>query len=58
MFNQMKSFQSGIVTCRATKIDDKPFAEMVSTLTEEQIRKASDNITKGIEDLSITCQFL
>ena len=39
MFNQMKLFQSGVITCGATKIHGKPFAEMVSTLTEEQIRK-------------------
>ena len=56
MFNQMKSFQSGVITCRVTKIDGKPFAEMVSTLTKEQIRKAADNMTKGIEDSSIAFQ--
>ena len=58
MFNQIKLFQSGVITCRATKIDGKPFAKMVSTLTKEQIRKAADNMTKGIEDSSIACQFL
>ena len=58
VFNRMKSFQSGVITCRATKIDGKLFAEMESTLTKEQIRKAADNMTKGIEDSSIACQFL
>ena len=58
MFNQMKSFQSGFISGRATKIDGKPSAEMVSILTKEQIRKAADNMTKGIEDSSIACQFL
>ena len=31
---------------------------MVSILTKEQIRKAADNMTKGIGDLIIACQFL
>ena len=58
MFNRIKSYTSGIITCRSTSINGQPFAEAISTLTEEQIKLAADKKKINIEDSSVAGQFL
>ena len=58
MFNRIKSYKSVIITRRSTRIHCKPFTEVVSTLTGEQINAASEKKTKGIVDSSIAGEFL
>ena len=59
MMNRMRSFQSGLITCRSLGLNGhQSFAESISTLTDEQIKAAAENITKNIEDNSVAAQFL
>ena len=58
MFNRMKSFENGIVTCRSKCINGKPFADVVASLTEDQINKAADNLRNSIKDISNAAHFL
>ena len=59
MMNRMRSFQSGLITCRSLGLNgQQSFAESISTLTDEQIKAAAENITKNIEDNSVAAQFL
>ena len=58
MFNQIKSYISGLITCRSTSINSQPFAEAISTLTEEQIKLAADEKKINVEDSSVAGQFL
>ncbi len=59
MLNRIRSFQTGLITCRYPGSDgQKSFAESISTLTEEQIRTAAENIDNNIEDNSLVAQFL
>ena len=58
MFNRIQSFTSGLVKCRSKKRHGKPFGEVISTITTEDIKTAAENITNKIEDNSIAAQFL
>ena len=57
MFNRIKSFHS-IITCRSTRFNDRPFSEVIPTLTEEQTNSATKNLANEITDTSPTAQFL
>ena len=58
MFNRLKSYQSGVIKCRSTKIYGKPFGDAISTITEEEIKVAANNLTNKIEDSSVAARFL
>jgi hypothetical protein len=58
MYNRIKSYKSGILTCRSTKIYGRPFGEVISTIDEDDIKKASENLSNGKEDNSTAAQFL
>ena len=58
MFNRIKSFQSGIITCRSTRFNKRPFAQVIATLTEEQIKSAGKKLANDITDTILAVQFL
>ncbi len=58
MFNRMKSFENGIITCRSLRINGMLFADVVAKLTEQQIQKATKNLRNNIDDQSIAAKFL
>ena len=59
MMNRIRSFTTGLVTCRSLGLGgDLTFAESISTLTDQQIKRAAENITKNVEDNSVAAQFL
>ncbi len=58
MFNRMKSFENGIITCQSKHINRRLFADVVTKLTEKQIQKSADNPRNNIDDQSIAAQFL
>ena len=58
MFNRMRSYETGLITSRSSRVHGRPFAEVVSTLTEKQIKEAADKRTNNIDDSSIAGEFL
>mmetsp|Transcript_8806 Transcript_8806/g.14245 ORF Transcript_8806/g.14245 Transcript_8806/m.14245 type:complete len:508 (-) Transcript_8806:717-2240(-) len=59
MMNRIRSFTTGLVTCRSLGLGgDLTSAESISTLTDQQIKRAAENITKNVEDNSVAAQFL
>eukprot|EP00986_Skeletonema_menzelii_P021180 scaffold33492_cov314-Skeletonema_menzelii.AAC.1 len=59
MINRIRSFQTGLITARASGLSERQtFAESISTLTEEQIRTAAENIDNKIADDSPAAQLL
>jgi hypothetical protein len=58
MMNRIRSFKTGIMTCRSLGNGQQSFAESISTLTDSQIKKAAENITNKVEDDSVAAQFL
>ena len=47
MFDRMKSYESGLITSRSTRIHGKLFAEVVSILPVEEISPAAEKRKKG-----------
>ena len=43
MFNRIKAFQCGVITCRSTRFNKRSFAEVIETSTKEQIKSAAKN---------------
>jgi len=59
MMNRIRSFTTGLTTCRSFGLGGhQTFAESISTLTDQQIKIAAENITNNIEDNSVAAQFL
>ncbi|KAL7526847.1 hypothetical protein ACHAWF_001938 [Thalassiosira exigua] len=58
MYNRIKSYQSGIIMCRSIRMNGKPFGEVISTLTEDQIQNAAKNLDSGVQDHSAAGTFL
>lgn len=58
MNNQIKSFQSGLITCRSTQVHGQPFTEVISTLTKDQSKASADKLLKIVPDSSVAGEFL
>lgn len=58
MISRQRSFQTGLVTCRCIRSGQQTFAESISTLTEDELRIAAENITNNRDDNSNAANFL
>jgi len=58
MYNRIVSYKTGLIMCRTPRLHGKSFAELISTLTEAQIKAAADRISHGHEDTSVAAEFL
>lgn len=58
LYNRLLSYQSGITVCKSISIGGSTLAESLASITEEEIKSASENRSNNVPDSSVAALLL